>query len=153
MLSDLYTKDVLKAAAGISRTGRLDAAQATSARLSPVCGSKITIDLQMEGDTVSDYAQDIEACALGQAAASLLAKKVIGLQPSEVQQGAGLVHRMLVNGAPIEGNWQDFNILAQVHDHKARHGAVMLALEATLAACAEITGTDYLGNTALTRAA
>jgi len=30
---------------------------------------------------------------------------------------------------------------------------VMLALEATLAACAEITGTDYLGNTALTRAA
>jgi NifU-like protein involved in Fe-S cluster formation len=153
MLSDLYTKDVLKAAAGISRTGRLEKAQATSARLSPVCGSKITVDLAMDGETISDFAQDIEACALGQAAASLLALKVVGLSPSAIREGAAHVREMLINGTPIEGNWEDFNILAQVHDRKARHGAVMLALEATLAACAAITGTDFLGDSALTRAA
>ena len=155
MLDDLYTKEVLRAAAMISRTGRLDTPQASASRVSPVCGSKITVDLNMEGDVITDFAQDIHACALGQSAASIVASKIVGLAPESVAEAASTVRIMLLaDGGPPEGTWADFKILMNVKNHKARHGAVLLALEATLDAASQITGANYEDDAAkLTRKA
>jgi len=144
VLDDLYTKEVLRAAAMISRVGRLDNPQASASRVSPVCGSKITVDVCITDGAISDYAQDIHACALGQSAASIVASHIIGTTPKDVASVAANMRAMLLDGAaPPVGTWVDLAILQNVKGHKARHGAVMLALEATLEATSQISGIDY----------
>jgi len=144
MLNDLYTKDVLRAAAMISRVGRLQNPQASASRVSPVCGSKVTIDLNMANGIISDYAQDIHACALGQAAASVVASTIIGKAPEGPALAAKQMRAMLTEGGePPTGEWAALGLLQNVKDHKARHGAVLLALEAALEAAGQITGQVY----------
>ncbi len=143
MLDALYNKDVLRRAATIGRTGRLAAPDASVTRVSPVCGSRITVDVTVKDGVVSDYAQDIQACALGQSSAAVLAEKIMGRNIAELREVAGALRAMLVDGAPPpDGDWAGLAILAPVHDHKGRHGAVMLPFEAVIDAIAEVTGED-----------
>jgi len=143
MLDALYNKDVLRRAATIGRTGRLPAPDASVTRVSPVCGSRITVDVTVTDGVVSDYAQDVHACALGQSSAAVLAEKVVGRNMVELREVAGALRAMLADGAPPpDGDWAGLGILAPVHAHKTRHGAVMLAFEAVIDAIAEVTGED-----------
>ena len=134
MLDALYSKDVLRHAAAISRTDRLATPNVTLSHTAPLCGSRITIDLVIDDQgRVADYAQDIHACALGQAAASIVAQHIIGQSTDQIRTIADQVRAMLVEGtAPPDGDWADFAVLAPVHDYSPRHGAVMLALETVL---------------------
>ena len=68
------------------RLGRLPAPQATSRQHSKLCGSTVTVDLTLEDGRVADYAQDVKACALGQAAASIVGRHVLGATPSELRE-------------------------------------------------------------------
>lgn len=143
MLDALYSKDVLRRAATIGRIGRLDAPGASVTRVSPVCGSRITIDIRMQDGRVSDYAQDVHACALGQSSAAILADKIVGKSLDELRETASALRAMLVDGAvPPEGDWSALAILAPVHEHRTRHGAVMLPFEAAVDAAAAIAGQD-----------
>ncbi|MDX1580255.1 MAG: iron-sulfur cluster assembly scaffold protein [Alphaproteobacteria bacterium] len=152
MLDQLYSRDVLKKAAAISHTTPLASPEASADRVSPVCGSRIHVEISTEGDRISDYAQTIHACALGQSAAAILGEHVIGKSADELNAAAKSVRAMLVEGAaPPTGEWADYAILAPVHEYSPRHGAVMLALEATLAALAEATGEGLPDRDFLTR--
>ena len=71
MVADLYNKTILSLAGNIARTERLDDPDATVFLDSPLCGSRITVDLKMTGDKVSDYGAEVKACALGQAASAV----------------------------------------------------------------------------------
>lgn len=143
MLDALYNKDVLRRAATIGRTGRLAAPDASVTRVSPVCGSRITVDVTVKDGVVSDYAQDIQACALGQSSAAVLAEKVVGRNILQLREVAGALRAMLADGAPPpHGDWAGLAILAPVHAHRTRHGAVMLAFEAVIDAIAAVTGED-----------
>lgn len=141
MLDALYSKDVLRRAATIGRTGRLPAPDASVTRVSPVCGSRITVDVTVTDGVVTDYAQDVHACALGQSSAAALAENIVGRSAAELRAVAERLRAMLVDGAPPpDGDWSGLAILAPVHQHKTRHGAVMLPFEAALDAVAEVTG-------------
>ena len=156
MLNALYSKDVLRQAAKISRTERLPSPGITVTRRAPTCGSRIVIDLSADdGGRVLDYAQDIHACALGQAAASIVAQHVVGKRAADLIPVARQVRAMLLDGAgPPGGEWADFEVLAPVHNYAPRHGAVMLALEATLDALGQLTGDPGLpADQQLTRSA
>lgn len=143
MLDALYSKDVLRRAATIGRTGRLAAPHASVTRVSPVCGSRITVDVTVKDGAVTDYAQDINACALGQSSAAVLAERIVGRSAAELREIARKLHAMLVDGAPPpDGDWAGLAILAPVHAHKTRHGAVMLPFEAAIDAIAEATGEE-----------
>jgi NifU-like protein involved in Fe-S cluster formation len=139
MLDALYSKDVLRRAASIGRTGRLAAADISVSRVSPVCGSRITVDLCADAGTVTDYAQDIQACALGQSAAAILADRIVGRGIDELRKVTDDLRAMLVDGAPPpQGEWADLAILQPVQGHKARHGAVMLPFEAVIQALSHL---------------
>ena len=145
ILIGLYAKNVLRKAGGITRTGRLDDPQITLARTSPLCGSRIQVDLKLKDGKVIDYAQEIHACALGQAAAAVVAEQVVGKALPEMLDVARQMRAMIVDAAPPPGGeWAEFGILASVHDHRARHGAVLLALEAVVEGLAALTGEDGL---------
>ena len=74
MLNDVYNSKILELAGNIPRLGRLPDPDATTKTHSKLCGSTVTVDLKLDGDTVTDFAHDVKACALGQASSSLMAR-------------------------------------------------------------------------------
>lgn len=131
MIDDLYSAKLLRLAAELPRTGRLADPDATSEKVSRLCGSRVVVDVKLEGDRVSDFAQDVKACALGQAAASVLGAHVIGASLDEIETTRDAFRAMLKAGGPApEGRFGDLALLAPVKDYPARHTSTLLAFEA-----------------------
>ena len=139
MLSDIYNQRILELAGNIPRLGRLAQPQATARVHSKLCGSTIVADLSMVDGKVSDFAQDVKACALGQAAAAIVARHVIGATATELRAVRDEVRAMLkVGGPPPGGRWEEAAALAPVRDYKARHASTLLSFEAAAQAASEI---------------
>jgi NifU-like protein involved in Fe-S cluster formation len=134
MLNDVYNRRILELAGTIPRIGRLDQPDASATAHSKLCGSTVSIDLKMDGDTVSDFAHEVKACALGQASSSIMARNVVGARADELRSLRDAVRRMLKeNGAPpAEGKWADIAVLEPVRDYKARHASTMLTFDAVV---------------------
>lgn len=131
MIDDLYSAKLLKLAANLPRVGRLDAPDATSEKVSKLCGSRVTVDVKVEGDRVADFAQDVKACALGQASAAVLGAHVIGASLAELESARDAFRAMLkADGPPPEGRFAELALLAPVKDYPARHTSTLLAFEA-----------------------
>ena len=112
---------------------------ATATAHSKLCGSTVTVDLKMTGDTVTDFAHDVKACALGQASSSIMARHVIGAKADDLRKLRETVRRMLKeNGAPPSGEWADIAVLEPVRDYKARHASTLLTFDAVAAAIDQI---------------
>ena len=136
MLNEVYNKRILELAADIPRQGRLDHPQASATAHSKLCGSTVTIDLDLKDGHVSDFAHDVKACALGQASSSIMARHVIGATPQELRALRETVRKMLKeNGAPPrDGKWADIALLEPVRDYKARHASTLLTFDAVVKA-------------------
>ena len=131
MIDDLYSAKVLALAANMPRSGRLAHADASAEKVSKLCGSRIVVDVVMDGDQVADFAQDVQACALGQAAAAVLGANVVGASEAEIDAARLALYDMLKTGGPApEGRFSDLAMLAPVKDYPPRHASTMLAFEA-----------------------
>jgi NifU-like protein involved in Fe-S cluster formation len=140
MLNDVYNRRILELAGSIPRIGRLETPDASATAHSKLCGSTVTVDLKMDGDTVTDFAHDVKACALGQASSSIMARNVVGAKADELRDLRENVRRMLKeNGAPpAEGKWSDIAVLEPVRDYKARHASTLLTFDAVVDAINQI---------------
>jgi len=140
MLNEIYNNRILELAGNIPRLGRLQAPDASATAHSKLCGSTVTIDLKMDNDeTVTDFAHEVKACALGQASSSIMARNVIGAKASELRDLREAVRKMLKeNGAPPSGKWADIAVLEPVRDYKARHASTLLTFDAVVSAIDEI---------------
>ena len=139
MLNEVYNNRILELAGNIPRLGRLEQPDATATAHSKLCGSTVTVDLKMAGDTVTDFAHDVKACALGQASSSIMARYVVGAKADELKSLRETVRRMLKeNGAPPSGKWVDIAVLEPVRDYKARHASTLLTFDAVAAAIDQI---------------
>jgi NifU-like protein involved in Fe-S cluster formation len=139
MLNDIYNRRILELASDIPRQGRLVAPDATATSHSKLCGSTVTVDLVMKGDEVVDFAQDVKACALGQASSSIMGAQVIGATAQELRDVRDAVSAMLKDGGPPpEGRFRDVAILEPVRDYKARHASTLLTFDAVVAALDQI---------------
>ena len=131
MLDDLYSAKILKAAAVLPRSGRLAHPDGSAEKASKLCGSRIVVDLSLEDGRVCDFAQEVKACALGQAAASVLGEHIIGATPEEIEQARAALYEMLKSGGkPPAGRFSDLAMLEPVKDYAPRHASTMLAFEA-----------------------
>lgn len=138
-INDLYSRRILKLAADVQRTERLADPQATVTKTSPLCGSRVTVDLKLDGDVISDFAHEVKACALGQTSSSIMARNAVGSSADEIREVADTMRKMLKEeGAPPTGRWQDLEVLEPVRDYKSRHASVMLTFDAVLQAIDEI---------------
>lgn len=139
MLNDVYNARILELAGSIPRLGRMANPDGSATAHSKLCGSTVTVDLKMEGDTVTDFAHDVKACALGQASSSIMARNVVGSKAAELRSLRETVRRMLKeNGAPPGGKWADIAVLEPVRDYKARHASTMLTFDAVVSAIEQI---------------
>src|SRR3569623_2676071 len=142
MLNDIYNKRIIELSGNIPKLGRLPDPDASATAHSKLCGSTVKIDLKMDGDTVTDFAHDVKACALGQASSSIMASHVVGSTAAELRELRQPVRKMLKeNGAPPEGKWADIALLEPVRDYAARHASPMLPFDAVVAAIGQIEAT------------
>jgi len=141
-LIKLYSSRILALAADIPRLGRLDAPDVSVKRRSPLCGSTVTVDLKLAEDgTIADYAQDVKACALGQAAASVVGSVAVGRSRAEVETARDQLRAMLKNDGPApDAPFDGLAVLEPARDYRNRHASILLALEATAEAMAEAEG-------------
>ncbi|MFD0915563.1 iron-sulfur cluster assembly scaffold protein [Pseudahrensia aquimaris] len=131
----VYNSKLLEFAGNIPRIGRLDAPDGSAKAHSKLCGSTVSVDVMTDGERVTDYAHDVKACALGQAAASILAANVIGATMDELVQGREELRAMLKEdgGAPT-GRFAELEFLSPVKEYRARHASTMLAYDAVVQA-------------------
>ncbi len=137
-LIKLYSGRILALASEIPHLGRLEAPQASVKRRSPLCGSTVTVDLDMEDGRVSRFGQEVKACALGQAAAAVLGGAVIGRNRAELETARDALRAMLKSGGPVpEAPFDGFEVLEPARDYRNRHASILLAMEAAAEAAAE----------------
>lgn len=131
MIDDLYSAKILKLAANLPRAGRLPAPDASAERVSKLCGSKAVVDVVVRDGVIVDYAQDVKACALGQAVASIVGEHVIGATVQELEAARDALKAMLKQGGPAPaGRFADLALMASVADYPARHASTLVAIEA-----------------------
>ena len=139
-LDDMYNMRIFELAADIPRQRRLEDPDATATAHSKLCGSTVTVDLKLdETGRVSDFGQTVKACLLGQAAASVMGREIIGSTPEELREVGRTMRRMLKeSGPPPTGRWADLAMLEPVRDYKARHASTLLVFDAVERALDEI---------------
>lgn len=139
MINDVYNKKILAFAADIPHLQRLDTPDATAVAHSKLCGSKITVDVNLRDGVVTQFGHDVKACALGQASSSIMARHVIGSSSVELRSLRERMYKMLKeSGEPPTGKWADFEALLPVRDYKARHASTLLTFDAVVDAIAQI---------------
>ena len=144
-MDDIYNSRILEFAGNIPRIGTLPDADAEAGAHSKLCGSRVKVYLKLEGDTVSDFAHEVKACALGQASSSVMARHVIGATVSEIRQAREDMLAMLKqDGEGPAGRFEDMRVLQPVRDFKARHASTMLTFEAVVDALDQIEGRPAL---------
>ena len=131
----VYNAKILEYAGNIGSIGRLVDRDGSAKAHSKLCGSTVIVDVKIDGDTVSEYAQDVKACALGQASASILAKNVVGCSLNELKLVREQMLAMLKEDAvPPTGKFEELKFLEPVRAYRARHASTMLAFDAVVEA-------------------
>jgi NifU-like protein involved in Fe-S cluster formation len=138
-LIKLYSGRILELAADMPATAPLDAPMATARKRSPLCGSTVTVALDMEDGRITRYAQDVKACALGQAAASVSGRAMLGRTREEVARARDQLRAMLKEGGPAPDiPFEGLEVLTPARDYRNRHASILLALDATVEAMDEV---------------
>ena len=136
MSAALYNTEILRLAVTIPHHERLPEPMATSEKRSPICGSRVTVDVSIGDDgRVSEVGLLVRACALGQASSSLLAASILGQTPEEL----AAVRDALTAWLAREGDapdWPGMDVFTPALDYTARHPSIRLAFEAAAEAAA-----------------
>ncbi len=130
MSAPLYNAEILRLAATIPHHERLPEPMATAEKRSPICGSRVTIDVAVDDEgKVSEVGLLVRACALGQASSSLLASNILGRTPVELAAARDALTAWLAREGDAP-DWPGMDIFTPALDYTARHPSIRLAFEA-----------------------
>lgn len=137
-LIKLYSTRILALAADIPHTDRLETPDASVKKRSPLCGSTVTVDVQVQDGQVTGFGQDVKACALGQAAAAITGQNVVGQTAQSLAQAADELRAMLKSDGPVPtAPFDGFEVLLPAREFKNRHASILLAIEAAAEAAGQ----------------
>ena len=130
-LSEIYNTRIIELAAGIAPARRLADPDASASAHSKLCGSTIVVDLKSEAGRITEFAQTVKACLLGQASAAIMERNIVGSSAAELRQVGAEMRRMLKDGGPPPGGrWADLAVLEPVREVRARHASTLLVFDA-----------------------
>ena len=130
----LYTRDILRLAASLGEPALLDRVDGEAQRRSAICGSRVSVAVEMECGMVSAVSQRVEACAFGQAAAALMGAAAEGKSEADVRAALAGVERWLKGDEAADTAWPGLAVLGPARSRVGRHGAILLPFEALLGA-------------------
>lgn len=135
MAEALYNREILRLAAATAGAERLDQPQGSAAKVSPVCGSRIIADVDLDGaGRIARFGLEVRACALGQAAATLVSDAIIGRDASDLVTARAGLADWLAGRSEAEPAWPGMAVFAPARPHRARHPSILLTFDAAIAA-------------------
>ena len=141
MNAPLYNTQILRLAAEIPFHERLANPAASVEKRSPVCGSRVTVDIDLDAQgRVAAVGMLVRACALGQASASLMGAHVIGRSAEEIAAARDALAAWLAGERDGPPDWPGLDIFAPALPHRGRHASIRLAFEAAAQAALEAQG-------------
>jgi NifU-like protein involved in Fe-S cluster formation len=139
--SALYSRDILRLACSIPHLGRLEHPQASAEKSSPVCGSRVAVDVALDEEgRVAELGQEVRACALGQASASLMGAHAIGRTGAEIEEARDSLAAFLAGRSERPGDWPGLEVFAEARRVPARHASILLAFDAAAKAAERARG-------------
>ena len=137
MTSALYSRDILRLAASIPYHIRLAQPDGTAEKRSAVCGSRVVVDVALDGEgRVAALGQEVKACALGQASAALMGAQALGRSGEELAEARDALAAWLKGERQAPGAWPGLEVLTPARAYAARHAAILLPFEAAAEAAA-----------------
>ena len=133
MIEKLYTSEILTLAANINHLGLLVEPKLSRTKISSICGSKITITINLENGKIINYGQVICACVLAQASAAILANCAIGLTLPSLNILSQELESILYTGKHSE-TYEILNIFKEAHYFPEKYEAILLPFK-TLEEC------------------
>lgn len=142
-LINLYSPRIRALAVDIPHTDRLGAPDASAKKRAPLCGSTVTVDVILQDGIVAEFGQDVKACALGQASASVVGSVIIGCTPDQITKARDQLKAMLTEQGPVpDAPFDGLEVLSPAREFKNRHASILLTLEAASDAVAAATRSD-----------
>jgi NifU-like protein involved in Fe-S cluster formation len=130
-LTAVYNQSLIALSSKAAEPKRLTHPDLSAHAVSPICGSEVTVDLALDGDRITAFGFDVEACALTKAVVAVMAAAIIGKTRADVA-AAGAEMAAMLSGKNIlpGGDWAELKLLAPVKDYTARHNSILLPFEA-----------------------
>ena len=126
----------------------LDGADRKAEGYNPLCGDKVTVYIDMEGDRIADIGFEGKGCAISTASASVMTETIKGQTLAEVEALFDVFHNLVTGKPPAGGKTPELGKLAVfsgVSEFPARVKCATLAwhtLHAALKASAETVSTE-----------
>ena len=99
----------------------------------------VTVDISINENKVVNYGHEVKACALGQAAASVISKSIIGSDVDKILTAREELINMLTNdGSSPNKPFEELEVLQPAKDFKNRHSSILLTFDAIADAINEI---------------
>lgn len=140
MSAPLYNKDILRLAANIPHHQRLAEPQASVEKRSATCGSRVIVDVRVEGGKLVELGLDVKACALGQASSALMAASAIGMNIDELDEARDRLSAYLAGENDRLDFWPGLDVLAPARAYPARHASILLSFQAVAEAARKVQG-------------
>ena len=135
MNAPLYTTEILRLAASLGGQPQLERIDGSADERAPTCGSRVQTQVQVDTTgRVHSVAQQVQACAFGQAAAALVGRHAAGHNAGEVEAALADLDNWLVGIADDPGYWPGLKALAPARSRRSRHPAILLPFRSLLAA-------------------
>ncbi len=141
MTAPLYNAEILRLTTAIPHDQRLTDPMASVEKRSPICGSRVTVDIDLDEDgRVSQVGMLVRACALGQASAALLSAHIVGRSVSELAEARDALTGWLAAGQEDAPDWPGLEVFSPALTYTARHPSIRLAFEAAAEAAEQASG-------------
>lgn len=141
MTAPLYNAEILRLTTAIPHDQRLTDPMASVEKRSPICGSRVTVDIDLDEDgRVSQVGMLVRACALGQASAALLSAHIVGRSVSELAEARDALTGWLAAGQGDAPDWPGLEVFSPALTYTARHPSIRLAFEAAAEAAEQASG-------------
>ena len=132
-VEDIYTQEILELSSQVPTNSRLDNPDVTITKGTPICGSIMTVDLNLKDGMIDDIGLEIRSCALGKASASVFVKNAKGLNLDDVEKvKKDLVSFFKTGDFKMQSTFDKYKYFEPARLVPYRYDSIMLVIDATI---------------------
>ncbi|MBN2374224.1 iron-sulfur cluster assembly scaffold protein [bacterium] len=141
MNNDLYHDQIIKWSKKTDNNKRLENPDCSATVSNPLCGDRVTIEVEIEGDVIKDMSCQIKGCMLCRASGSILAKLAGGMKYSELKNMALDLEQALKSQTDNPESFPEtYRMFYPVKKHRSRHSCVLLPFEGVIKSVSGLHG-------------
>jgi nitrogen fixation protein NifU and related proteins len=139
MKENIYHDQIIEWSKKTDHIAGLKKAHCKATASNPLCGDRISVELELAGEVIKSMAYQVRGCLLCKASSSILAERASGLGFDELKNMS-----LKLDGAlraltdDPESFPEGFGLFFPVRLHKSRHSCVMLPFEAVIKAVSDL---------------